>query len=798
MDILFFLIVLLLVISPFISLSASDYALRWGSHLSVDNSEDVLISPNGVFSAGFYPVGDNAYSFAIWFSKPTRHNNYTVVWMANRDFPVNGKRSKLLLLETGNLILTDAGQSTAWSSDTSSQSPTMLRLNDTGNLLLQNMEGVVIWQSFDSPTDTLLPFQRITRYRPLVSSRSSTNFSTGFYKLVFNENNILRLVYDGPEISSTYWPYQWLTEGEVRFQYNSNRIASFDSLGEFTSSDNWHFVSADYGVKLQRRLTLDYDGNARLYSREEDSATWVVSWQAKSQVCETHGICGHNSTCSYDPVSGIKCSCLPNYKIRNITDWTYGCEPEFNLSCGNDPEATFIPLKHVEFYGYDADLYQNVSLEQCKEKCLQSCICQGFQYRYDMNDPITPYCYPKMKLFNGQYTPSYFGDFYLKVSKSNLFLDNHTAVSGLGLNCSNELGAPLHRAYQKSSESETLKFVRSFTFGLGGIEIVVILVVWCFLIKSKKDSDEAIQSYHPAETGFKRFTYSELKKATGNFNKEIGRGAGGIVYKGVLSDSRVAAIKLLNVAKQGEAEFLAEVSTIGKLNHMNLIEIWGYCAQGKHRLLVYEYMEHGSLAENLSAKALDWQKRFEIALGTARGLAYLHEECLEWVLHCDVKPQNILLDSNYQPKVSDFGLSKLLSRGKHESFSKIRGTRGYMAPEWVSNLPITSKVDVYSYGIVVLEMITGKNPATLASHSTETCGEIEHKRLVTIVRDKKIKVNGMASWIEEIVDPTLERKYDQEKIETLVTLALQCVEEDRDARPTISKVVEMLLHLENH
>ncbi|XP_037493814.1 putative receptor protein kinase ZmPK1 [Jatropha curcas] len=649
MDILFFLIVLLLVISPFISLSASDYALRWGSHLSVDNSEDVLISPNGVFSAGFYPVGDNAYSFAIWFSKPTRHNNYTVVWMANRDFPVNGKRSKLLLLETGNLILTDAGQSTAWSSDTSSQSPTMLRLNDTGNLLLQNMEGVVIWQSFDSPTDTLLPFQRITRYRPLVSSRSSTNFSTGFYKLVFNENNILRLVYDGPEISSTYWPYQWLTEGEVRFQYNSNRIASFDSLGEFTSSDNWHFVSADYGVKLQRRLTLDYDGN-----------------------------------------------------------------------------------------------------------------------------------------------------FGLKVSKSNLFLDNHTAVSGLGLNCSNELGAPLHRAYQKSSESETLKFVRSFTFGLGGIEIVVILVVWCFLIKSKKDSDEAIQSYHPAETGFKRFTYSELKKATGNFNKEIGRGAGGIVYKGVLSDSRVAAIKLLNVAKQGEAEFLAEVSTIGKLNHMNLIEIWGYCAQGKHRLLVYEYMEHGSLAENLSAKALDWQKRFEIALGTARGLAYLHEECLEWVLHCDVKPQNILLDSNYQPKVSDFGLSKLLSRGKHESFSKIRGTRGYMAPEWVSNLPITSKVDVYSYGIVVLEMITGKNPATLASHSTETCGEIEHKRLVTIVRDKKIKVNGMASWIEEIVDPTLERKYDQEKIETLVTLALQCVEEDRDARPTISKVVEMLLHLENH
>src|SRR5262249_50261363 len=155
---------------------------------------------------------------------------------------------------------------------------------------------------------------------------------------------------------------------------------------------------------------------------------------------------------------------------------------------------------------------------------------------------------------------------------------------------------------------------------------------------------------------------AELKKATQNLREEIGRGAGGIVYKGILSDHRVAAIKQLYEANQGEAEFLAEISTIGKLNHMNLIEIWGYCVEGKHRLLVYEYMEHGSLAENLFSKSLDWNRRFEIALGTAKGLAYLHEECLEWVLHCDVKPQNILLDSNYQPKVSDFGLSRLLSR----------------------------------------------------------------------------------------------------------------------------------------
>ncbi|KAL7225255.1 hypothetical protein ACSBR1_020604 [Camellia fascicularis] len=204
---------------------------------------------------------------------------------------------------------------------------------------------------------------------------------------------------------------------------------------------------------------------------------------------------------------------------------------------------------------------------------------------------------------------------------------------------------------------------------------------------------------------------------------------------------------------------------------MNLIEMWGYCAEGKHRLLVYEYMEHGSLVDNLSSNTLDWEKRFEIALGIAKGLAYLHEECLEWVLHCDVKPQNILLDINYQPKVADFGLSKLVNRGSansNSSFSsRIRGTRGYMAPEWIFSLPITSKVDVYSYGVVVLELVTGKNPTTSFT-AFSNGGGMEETTLVKWVTEKMMnRGSPITSWVDEIVDPMLNGAYDAEEEKNL-------------------------------
>ncbi|EFJ33368.1 hypothetical protein SELMODRAFT_27643, partial [Selaginella moellendorffii] len=177
----------------------------------------------------------------------------------------------------------------------------------------------------------------------------------------------------------------------------------------------------------------------------------------------------------------------------------------------------------------------------------------------------------------------------------------------------------------------------------------------------------------------------------------------GTVYKGRLLNGTLVAVKELQMAMQADKQFQTEVETLGKIHHINLVRLLGYCYEDNRKLLVYEYMPNGSLEKLLfldDAKHFcSWASRFSIALGIARGITYLHDECQECILHCDIKPQNILLDESFCPKVADFGLAKLMKRERALSVTTVRGTRGYLAPEWISNLPITTKVDVYSFGM---------------------------------------------------------------------------------------------------
>ncbi|KAF5806368.1 putative non-specific serine/threonine protein kinase [Helianthus annuus] len=222
--------------------------------------------------------------------------------MANRDEPVNGKHSELSLHKDGNLVLTDAGRYIIWSTQTKSNSSSIkLQLYNSGNLILHE-QGNPVWQSFDHPTDTLLPNQLFTKNTQLVSSRSSTNYSSGFYKLYFDTDGILWLQYNNHKMTTIYWPHPSLLPWQVgRYQYLYSQRASLDSEGRFNSTDGLGFLSADFGYGPQRMMKIDMDGNLRVYSLVKHGSTWewMVKWQAVSLSCRIHGVCGPNSLCTY-------------------------------------------------------------------------------------------------------------------------------------------------------------------------------------------------------------------------------------------------------------------------------------------------------------------------------------------------------------------------------------------------------------------------------------------------------------------------------------------------------------------
>ncbi|KAL7166094.1 hypothetical protein ACSBR2_036883 [Camellia fascicularis] len=282
-----------------------------------------------------------------------------------------------------------------------------------------------------------------------------------------------------------------------------------------------------------------------------------------------------------------------------------------------------------------------------------------------------------------------------------------------------------------------------------------------------------------------RFSYNFLQTATNNFSVKLGQGGFGSVYQGALPDGTHLAVKKLEGIGQGKKEFRAEVSIIGSIHHLHLVRLKGFCAEGVHRLLVYEYMANGSLDKWIFKKnredfMLDWNMRFNIALGTAKGLAYLHEDCDAKIIHCDIKPENVLLDSNFLAKVSDFGLAKLMTREQSHVFTTLRGTRGYLAPEWITNYAISEKSDVYSYGIVLLEIIGGRK-----SYDPDESSEKSHYPSYAF----KMMEEGK---LRNILDSKLEIDEEDERVAIAIKVALWCIQDDMHLRPPMTRVVQML------
>lgn len=284
-----------------------------------------------------------------------------------------------------------------------------------------------------------------------------------------------------------------------------------------------------------------------------------------------------------------------------------------------------------------------------------------------------------------------------------------------------------------------------------------------------------------------QFSYKGLQQSTKNFKDKVGSGGFGAVYRGVLPNKTIVAVKKLERIEQGEKQFRMEVATIGSTHHLNLVRLIGFCSERKHRLLVYEFLQNTSLDTFLfgreeQSRRLDWKTRFNIALGTARGITYLHEECRDSIIHCDIKPENILLDENFNAKVSDFGLAKLINVKNHRdrTLSSVRGTRGYLAPEWLANLPITSKSDIFSYGMVLQELVSGKRNFHISASSGG--------RKFSTWAFEQFDCGNVLS----IVDENLGGKFDLDQVKRVFKISFWCIQEQSTLRPPMSKIVQML------
>ncbi|CAN6486745.1 unnamed protein product [Victoria cruziana] len=473
-------------------------------------------------------------------------------------------------------------------------------------------------------------------YKEGVSRAAEGNYSSGYYVAHFNDDNVLSFIYDGPPTSSVYWPNP---DNDVfsngRTKYNSSRHAILDDMGQFTSSDKLQFFALDFGSRVRRRLTMDFDGILRLYSLSPATKDWKITWMPKLVRCRVHGFCGENGICFYKP--SPTCTCPPGFRMKDPADWTQGCKPEFDILC-NKTEVKFLKLPHTDFYGYDLNYQEQISIEACQNICRSDCNCRGFGYKLDGFGK----CFPKGLLLNGQSGPHFVGDMYLKIPIEKNF---GGTLGQYNLDCPKVSSSKkLDRTYSvPKGQEDYLKYPIGFAIAFGVVEMLCVALGWAYFHK------KTVHSAIPM--GFRRFTFEELKKATNGFSDEIGRGGSGVVFKGI-QDKRVVAVKKLEGLSHGsEEQFWSEISTIGRINHMNLVTTFEFCAKKQKRLLVYEYLENGSLEKNLFSNGtmLTSEKRFNIAVGTEKALAYLHEEFLEWVLHCDVKPHNVLLDQDFQP-----------------------------------------------------------------------------------------------------------------------------------------------------
>ncbi|XP_020874186.1 receptor-like serine/threonine-protein kinase SD1-8 [Arabidopsis lyrata subsp. lyrata] len=716
----------------------SVYNSRISSSAAFDISiQNKISSPKSILELGFFKpapsssVGDRWY-LGMWYRKLPNE----VVWVANRDNPLS-KPIGTLKIFSNNLHLFDHTSNSVWSTNVTGQSlksDLTAELLDNGNLVLRyssnNETSGFLWQSFDFPTDTLLPDMKLGwdkksgLNRILKSWKSINDPSTGdyTYKVEIREPPESYIREKG-EPSLRIGPWNSvsdinvigkLTHGTENITMKSEEISYSFSV---TNGNVFSILRMDHSGILNRSTWIPTSGELK----------WIgYLLPEKYDMCHVYNMCGPNGLCDIN-TSPI-CNCIKGFQGRHQEAWELGdkkegCVRKTQSKCNGDQFLKLQTMKLPDTVVSIVDM--KLGLKECKKKCLATCNCTA---------------YANANMENG------------------------------GSGCVIWVGELLDLRKYKNAGQDLYVRLR-----MEAIDIVSNFLLLMTISGELHCEEMTLETVVVATQGF-------------SDSNKIGQGGFGIVYKGrLLGGQEIAVKRLLKMSTQGIDEFKNELSLNASVQHVNLVQLLGYCFEGGEMILIYEYLENSSLDKFIFDKSqsskLTWEKRVQIINGISRGLLYLHQDSRRPMVHRDLKPSNILLDQDMIPKISDFGMSKLFDkRTTAANTTKIVGTFGYMSPEYAEDGTYSTKSDVFSFGVVLLEIIFGVKNRDFYIYS-----ENEESLLTYIWRNWK-EGKGLDSIDQVILDSST---FQPHQVKRCIQIGLLCVQERAEDRPTMLLVSVM-------
>ncbi|KAK7257255.1 hypothetical protein RIF29_31100 [Crotalaria pallida] len=735
---------------------------------------ETLISADESFELGFFSPGNSTRRYlGVWYRDIS--GNSTIVWVANREKPLQNMSGVLKFNEEGKLELFNDTNSTVWSSNISSKAVNnpIAQLLNSGNLVVKNgqdsNEDNFLWQSFDYPTDTYLPGMKlgwdlITGLERFVSCwKSEDDPAVGEYSEKVDRRGYPQVIkWKGSAIKKRVGPWTGLSFTGYPVSI-SRKLVTYEVMVN-QKEVYYEYQLLDRSIYSIFRLTPLGSGQRLSWDRQTRSLLEVFA-RGEQDPCDNYALCGSNSICNMNG-NMPTCQCLKGYVPKfpeqwNISYWSNDCVPRNESDCKNSNTDGFWKYTGLKLPDTSSSWFSTTTdLEECQVLCLKNCSCTAYA-SLDIRNGGSGCIHWYHSIIDLRLFSQGGDDLYVRVPASEL---------GQGNNKKKLVGTTM-----------------------GVIIFVLIIFVCVMIIKKSRAAREFFRKHYNYKVrnqsvDLPMFDFSVIANATEKFSsrKKLGEGGFGPVYKGTLTDGQEFAVKRLSkTSGQGSEEFKNEVALIAKLQHRNLVKLLGFCIQGEEKMLIYEYMQNRSLDSFIfdvtRRELLDWPKRFKIIGCIARGLLYLHQDSRLRIIHRDLKISNILLDGNLDPKISDFGLARALLGDQVEANTNIvAGTYGYMAPEYAVRGHFSVKSDVFSYGVIILEIVSGK----------------KNREFSDPVNNHNLLGHAWRLWTEEraleLLDEVLGELCTPSEVIRCIQVGLLCVQQRPKDRPDMSSVVLML------